>query len=385
MKTEDFITLILKKGYDFWGGVPCSFFKPLISYAIESPKITYIAASSEGEAVGVAMGAYLASKKSVVICQNSGLGNMVNPITSLNYPFRIPVLLIISHRGAPNIKDEPQHTFMGKITEDILDTMKIPWDVLPDNLNDLQNILDKADSYMQEKQLPYALIVKKGTFDAYSAKDIFYESSRPVLPQGEFVCSNENRMKRKEAIKIIKDFCPESTILLGTTGKIGRELFNLGYKSSHLYVVGGMGCAASIGLGISLCNLEKRVVVLDGDGSVLMKMGCLATIGKYYPKKFVHIILDNETYESTGAQATASSYVDFAEIAAACSYKAAFRCDRPDVLLDVLKKAVNIEGPVLIHLKVLSGSDKDLPRPDISPVQVKEQIRKELLVEGSRN
>lgn len=375
IKAYDFIKPALAKGYSFWAGVPCSFLKPFINYVIQSPDLTYIGACSEGEAVGVAAGAYLAGRKTVLVCQNSGLGNMVNPLTSLNYPFRIPTLMIVTHRGAPGLKDEPQHALMGKITENILDVLQIPWKVFPDQVKDIDGVIKEADEYMIRERLPYALIMKKGTVAPYPLKEnIVCPPSGRVAPEGEFVVANDRRMRRLDALKIIKKQLVNDELIVATTGKAGRELFALGHCANQIYIVGSMGCASAIGLGLSLCQNRRKVVVLDGDGAVLMKMGVLATIGHYRPKDFMHIILDNEAHESTGGQATVSGSIDFAQVASACAYNAVFRGDTKIALKEMLKIALDTKGPVMIHVKVAIGSDPSLGRPTLTPVQVKEQF-----------
>ena len=172
IKANDFISACMSHCYTFYTGVPCSFLKPLINYVIQNPDVDYIAASSEGEAIGIATGAYLAGDKSVVMCQNSGLGNMVNPLTSLNFPFRIPLLLIITLRGGLHLNDEPQHELMGQITSELLDTLRIPWDFFPIDTEKITTVLDRAENEMTKTGLPFALIMKKGSVDK---TDLFYD------------------------------------------------------------------------------------------------------------------------------------------------------------------------------------------------------------------
>lgn len=383
IQAEDFIKSALAKNYSFWTGVPCSILKSLISYVNQSPDVNYLGASSEGEAVGIAIGAYLTGKKTVVFCQNSGLGNTVNPITSLNHPFSIPTLFLVSYRGEPDFKDEPQHLFMGTITEDILTTMHIPWAIFPDRIENINEAFDKADEYITKKGLPYALIIKKGTVVPYTLREnMAYERCLENTLQGEFNVVKEKRMPRFDAIKIIRNSLVNGELIIGTTGKIGRELFALGHSANQFYVVGGMGCAAAIGLGLSLCQKKHRVVVLDGDGAVLMKMGVLATIGHSRPKNLIHIILDNEVHESTGGQPTVSGCIDFAKIASACSYKAIFRCDTAVALKEIVKTALNSEGPVMIHVKIAKGSAPNLGRPTLTPIQVKKQFMRYIAQSG---
>ena len=376
IQASDLISACVSRGYTFYTGVPCSFLKPLINYVIQSPDVDYIAASSEGEAVGIAAGAYLAGRRAVVMCQNSGLGNMVNPLTSLNFPFCIPSLLIIPLRGEPHLNDEPQHELMGQITGELLNTLRIQWDFFPTETEKIAMVLDRAESEMAKQTgLPFALIMKKGSVDQTDLHDNHKSYSQfQAMPAGEFRSKPENRMSRLESIKIIREAFGNNDAIIATTGKIGRELFTLGDTDNQLYVVGSMGCAAGLGFGIQRIKPNQRVVVLDGDGAVLMKMGTLATIGSNKPARFIHIILDNEAYESTGGQRSISPGVDFCRIAAACGYKKCYRVDTHNDLIHAIHAVKEATGPSLIHVKVSSGSDSSLERPTLRPFQVKERF-----------
>ncbi len=385
LQASDFISACTSLGYTFFTGVPCSFLKPLINYIIQSPDVDYIAASSEGEAVGIAAGSYLASRKSVVMCQNSGLGNMVNPLTSLNFPFRIPLLLIITLRGEPHLNDEPQHELMGQITGDLLETLHIQWDFFPDVPEKIGMVLGRAGNEMAKTGLPFALIMKKGSVGKTDLLYDFTKSNQSLAePAGEFKSKPENRMSRIESIKIIREtFCDDDAII-ATAGKTGRELFTLGDTKNQLYVVGSMGCAAGIGFGIQYVKPKQHVIVLDGDGAALMKMGTIATIGYYKPEQFIHIILDNEAYESTGEQYSVSSSVDFCHVASACGYRRCYRADTKDDLINAVNSARAGKGPSLIRVKVSISSNSDLGRPTLKPYQVKERFMK-FLTRGDKS
>lgn len=360
------------RGYSLYTGVPCSFLKPFINAVIEDSSIRYIGAASEGEAVGISLGAFLAGQKSVTMCQNSGLGNMVNPLTSLNYPFRIPTLLIVTWRGQPGLPDEPQHEQMGQITSALLDTMEIPWAILPQAEEEIEPAIAKADTYMQEHQKPYALIMPKGSVaprELTSHKEV-------ALNRGEVTDfpAYGSRMTRTEAIALILDHQSGEEVIVATTGKTGRELYTLCDRELHLYVVGGMGTAGAIGLGIASTLPTQPVIVLDGDGALLMKMGALATIGYYQPPNLLHIVLDNEQHDSTGGQATSSSVVQFADIAIAANYRhACFVGDRQG-MIKALQLLQSQPGPSLLHVKIKPGSLADLGRPKIKPHEVKERL-----------
>lgn len=376
LQAKKFISACISRGYTFFTGVPCSFLKPLINYVIRYPDLDYVSASSEGEAVGIAAGAYLAGNKAVVMCQNSGLGNTVNPLTSLNFPFRIPVLLIITLRGEFGLKDEPQHELMGQITGTLLDTMHIPWTFFPHDAAMTDKVFDRAEKQMNETGLPFALIMKKG---AVAKTDLKHRGIKTTNfhtnhSQGSFSLPPAERMSRMEAVRILRQEVSDRDALVATTGKIGRELFALRDSKNQLYVVGSMGCAAGIGFGIQYIRKRQRVIVLDGDGAALMKMGTLATIGHYQPSRLIHVILDNESYESTGGQFTVSSSVDFCTVASGCGYRQCYRADTRSDLQSAINSTKKANGPSLIHVKVSRDSKSDLGRPDVKPIDVKRRF-----------
>jgi phosphonopyruvate decarboxylase len=373
LQAKEFISTCTSRGYNFFTGVPCSFLKPLINDVIRYPDLDYISASSEGEAVGIAAGAYLAGQKGVVMCQNSGLGNTVNPLASLNFPFRIPLLLIITLRGEPGLQDEPQHELMGQITGALLDTLRIHWTFFPQESAMVGKTFDKAERHVSKTGLPFALVMKKGSVAGADLKHSSAKSTgfHTCHSQGTFALPPAKRMSRMEAIGILKQELSESDALVATTGKIGRELFTLGDGDNQLYVVGSMGCAAGIGFGIQYVKKHQRVVVLDGDGAALMKMGTLATIGHYQPSGLIHVVLDNESYESTGGQFTVSPSVDFCTIASGCGYRQCYRVDSKSDLKKAVHSIREIKGPSLIHVKVSKGSGSDLGRPNVGPADVR--------------
>ena len=376
LHAKDFISACISRGYTFFTGIPCSFLKSLINYVAQCEDLNYIAATSEGEAVGIAAGAYLAGRKAVVMCQNSGLGNTINPLTSLNFPFRIPILLIVTLRGEPGLKDEPQHELMGQITGKLLDTLRIPWTFFPNDPEMIYTTLDQAQSEMATTRLPFALIMKKGSVvktDLATGASMAL-SMRQILPEGQFHCEPGERMPRMEAIRIVRETISNECAVIATTGKIGRELFTLGDSHNQLYVVGSMGCAAAIGFGIQHVRPKQRVIILDGDGAALMKMGSFVTIGYYKAERLIHIILDNETYESTGGQRSVSPSVDFCKVGSACGYRQCYRADTKSDLISAINSATELPGPSLIHIKVSCGSAPDLGRPTLKPFQVKERF-----------
>ena len=361
-------------GCSFFSGVPCSFLTPLINAVINDRELDYVGATSEGEAVGINLGASLAGRRTVTLCQNSGLGNTVNPLTSLNFPFRIPTLLITTWRGEPGIGDEPQHELMGRITQRLLDTIDIPWLPFPEEAEEMDAALAHADSSMKARQLPFAFVLRKGTIAPCAlqprAKTVAAKAQERLLPFD----SPEARLTRTGAIERILRTCGEDDAIVATTGKTGRELFTVSDRPGNFYVVGGMGAASAIGLGITHARPQQRVIVLDGDGAALMKMGTLATIGHCQPERLMHIILDNEAHDSTGGQATVSPTVSFAKIAAAASYRNVFSAERGEDVAACLAEMRERPGPSLLHLKIRPGSPGKLGRPTVPPQAIKERF-----------
>ena len=368
-----FITALKRLCYSQFAGVPCSYLKPFINFVINDPTLDYIGAASEGEAVAISLGAFLAGRKTVTMCQNSGLGNMVNPLTSLNFPFRIPTLLIVTWRGQPGRIDEPQHEQMGAITPKLLELMDIPWSIFPQTESEIDSVIDKADEYMRENSRPYALVMPE---DSVASHELTQQQRGQVVITNRltYPARPDDRLTRTEALELIVSAQPADRAIVATTGKTGRELFTVSDSPANIYVVGGMGTASGIGLGIAHALPEKSVTVIDGDGAALMKLGTLATIGYYQPKNLLHIILDNEQHDSTGGQQTVSSTVRFAEVAAAVNYRnAAFAEDRESIAESV-KKLLMLPGPSLLHIKIKPGSPPKLGRPTIKPYEVKQRF-----------
>ncbi|WP_100551360.1 phosphonopyruvate decarboxylase [Caedibacter taeniospiralis] len=359
---EYFTNALIDRGVQFFTGVPCSYLTPLINEVIATEVTDYVIASSEGDALAMASGAWLAGKLGLVMCQNSGLGNMINPLTSLNAPFNIPVLLLITWRGKPGEPDEPQHEVMGKITTGLLDLMGIQWSYFPETEAEVLASLDKAMSVMGNAHCPYALILQKDSF----------KTGKPA-PK---VVEDAHLPTREEVLSTFLKSLPDEVSVIATTGKTGRELYTLQDHSKHFYCVGSMGYANALAHGVAL-NSKKPVFVIDGDGAAIMHLGNLTSIGASAPSNLVHVILDNGTYDSTGAQATVSEYVDFAALAKSLGYKKQFRCSSLRDFSNALK-TVDSGGPALIHLKIKSGSMKNLGRPAVKPHEIARRLRQHI-------
>jgi phosphonopyruvate decarboxylase len=354
IQAEEFVEAARKIGFEWYAGVPCSFLTPFINYVINDETLTYISSANEGDALAAAAGAAIGGKRSVVMMQNSGLGNAVNPLASLTYIFRIPLLIICTLRGDPNLKDEPQHELMGQITGELLSTLTIPWEFFPTQTAEIEPVLQRAEDYMRRERRPYALIMQKGTIASHALKQQSIGNGSNVKHRycnraSFFTRNGKQHLSRHEALHRIVDLTqPQNTVVIATTGYTGRELFALSDSNNHLYMVGSMGCASSLGLGLSLVRPDLKVVVIDGDGAALMRMGNFATVGAYGGSNLIHILLDNEVHDSTGAQATVSSKVSFAKIAEACGYSVAIEGDDLSSLDALFAEKVSREPSLLI-------------------------------------
>lgn len=361
-----------KAGVDLVTGTPCSMLISLLEQA-EKDNITYLATSNEGEAVALAAGAELGGRKPLVVFQNSGLGNAINPLTSLSIPFQIPSLLLITWRGEPDANDEPQHELMGTITPGFLDLMGIPWKALPEKSADLSTVLQSAFEHLQRHRTPYALLMKSSILRQSS------ESTVPELPKAIAIdqslphWQNQERWEQDDVLSVIQTNTGEDDIVLATTGYTGRALYALEDRPNQLYMVGSMGCVATLGLGLALACPDKRVVTIDGDGALLMHLGSLATLGAAQPKNLIHVLLDNGVHDSTGSQATASANVDFATVAKACGYAKVVRAYDLEELEIQLQETW--EELTFLHVRTLPRSNRNLPRPELSPAETAQRLR----------
>ncbi|HKK16947.1 MAG TPA: thiamine pyrophosphate-binding protein, partial [Gammaproteobacteria bacterium] len=262
IEAREFVEAARKLGFTRYTGVPCSFLTPFINYVINDDKLQYISSANEGDALATAAGAAVGGERAVVMMQNSGLGNAVSPLTSLAWVFRIPMIIITTHRGAPGVKDEPQHELMGRITPDMLDTMQVPWETFPAAKTDIAPALDRACNYMRDQQRPYGFIMEKGTVSTHSLEKNAINNVSARRPQRKQFTSNRALTSRKQVLEQIIRLTPESnTVLIATTGFTGRELYAISDRVNHLYMVGSMGCASSLGLGLALARPDLHIVV----------------------------------------------------------------------------------------------------------------------------
>ena len=360
-----FVDTLRHFGIDFFAGVPDSLLKNICAYISDHLDNRHnIIAANEGGAVGVAAGYHLATGKiPVVYMQNSGEGNIINPLASLTDKevYNIPVLLVIGWRGRPGVHDEPQHVKQGKVTLPLLDTMGIRYQVLSQEEDEaLRQIRDAVD-YMKTTNEVFALVVEKNTFDAYTLQK---------------KVENDLTLSREEAIQITAAALGSNDCIVSTTGMISRELFEYrtAMDQSHerdFLTVGSMGHASQIALGIALEKPDRHVWCFDGDGAVIMHMGSMAITASKAPCNFVHVLFNNGAHDSVGGQPTVGLNIDIPAIAKAVGYKNAFSVNTAEALKALLGNPAIKEGPVLIEVQVRKGNRKDLGRPTTTPTQNK--------------
>lgn len=363
-------------GISFFSGVPDSLLQDICAYITDhADSSSHIIAANEGGAVALAIGHYLATgSPGLVYMQNSGQGNVINPLMSLadNDVYGIPMVLVIGWRGEPGYKDEPQHVKQGKITLSLLETMGISYKVLPDEETSAAAVLAEQVRLTLEKKQPTAVIVRKGTFAAYKLKN---------------TTQNEYTLSREEAVGCVANALPDGAVIVSTTGKASRELYEyrdqigIGHDKDFL-TVGGMGHASQIALGIALAKRERAVYCLDGDGAALMHLGGMGIAARHGPENFRHILLNNGVHDSVGGQPTIGFQIDFCKIAKAMGYKATFAINSREELEAVMPVFTKEKGPVFLEVRVSAGARDDLGRPKTTPSQNKDDFMEFLRAEN---
>jgi phosphonopyruvate decarboxylase len=393
IEARNFVEAARERGFHWYAGVPCSFLTPFINYVLQDPSLHYLSMANEGDAVALIAGVALAGNaraphgRGVAMMQNSGLGNAVSPLTSLTWTFRLPQLLIVTWRAQPGIADEPQHALMGPITPAMLETMEIPWELFPTESEQSGPVLDRAIAHMDRTGRPYALVMQKGSVAAYPLKAGFGAiRSRSGGAAPAFAAARgtaaDARSSRQDALRaVVAQTSPDSTVLLASTGFCGRELYAIDDRPNHLYMVGSMGCVLPLALGLALARPDMRVIALDGDGAALMRLGAFATVGAYGPANLWHLLLDNGVHDSTGGQATVSPRISFAMMAAACGYASSLETSDLGQIRSWLNERP-ADGARFARLFIRPGTPSDLPRPAVTPVDVKIRLMQHMGAPG---
>jgi len=368
MNVEDFVSVL---NCDFYTGVPDSQLKALCNYLMNTYGIDekhHIIAANEGNCTALAAGYHLATGKvPVVYMQNSGEGNIINPVASLlnDKVYAIPAIFVIGWRGQPGIHDEPQHVYQGEITCKLLDLMDI------DNFTiEKDTTVDEIKKIMQK----YNTILKLGKQVAFVVK------KGALTYDDEIVYQNDNEMLREEIIEHIVEVTGENPII-STTGKASRELFEIREKNnqSHQYdflTVGSMGHTSSIALGVAINKPDEKIWCIDGDGSALMHLGAMAVVGNNNPSNLVHIVINNEAHETVGGMPTVVNTVNLIEIARSCGYSHVSSVDNFDDLDYELEKVKNDNQLSFIEIKSSIGARENLGRPTTTAIENKMNFMK---------
>ena len=385
IEARQFVEPARERGFSWYAGVPCSYLTPFINYVLQDEGLRYVSMANEGDAVALIAGVALAqddgvpARRGVVMMQNSGLGNAVSPLTSLTWTFRLPQLLIVTWRGQPGVPDEPQHALMGPITPALLETMEIPWELFPTEVDAVGPALERATAYMDETGRPYALLMQKGSVADHALRpSAIRAGQRRLGPDALRIQPStvppDTRPSRQEVLReVVAHTSTTATAILASTGFCGRELYAIADRPNHLYMVGSMGCVQPLGLGLALARPDLQVLALDGDGAALMRMGAFATVGAYGPNNLLHLLLDNGAHDSTGGQSTVSPQISFAHIASACGYASSLETDDAGQLAAWLNAPAGT-GPRFARLLTRTGTPRDLPRPSVSPLEVKRRL-----------
>jgi phosphonopyruvate decarboxylase len=346
MSPDEFVQTLVDHGIRRFTGVPCSFFQSAINRILDDKRLRYTIAPNEGAALAIAAGSTMTGETTALLIQNSGFGNLINPLTSLNLIYGIPAIVFMSGR-AYGVSDEPQHEIIGRTMAKLLETMGVPYRDMPAEKDAFDVALEEALEKIEKEKKPYFFLVRKDSIDEYA----------PARKT-----TNSFPLKRIDAIRAVTAEVPEDVCIVATTGKPSRELFSVADRPKNFYMQGSMGHAASIGLGIAMSRPSEKVVVLDGDGAVLMHMGILSTVGHYAPANFLHVILDNESYETTGDQDTTSSTTDFCAAALAAGYKNAQDAKTEKDIREKIRLLLKSKGPSLLRIKINRLPTNDIPR-----------------------
>lgn len=355
-----------ERGLEFFTGVPDSTYKAWMNYLYHGQDdLTNVVTVNECEATAVAAGYHLATDHyGVVYMQSDGLGKAVNPLTSLTNEevYNIPMVLLIGWRSEPGTEDAVQHDKMGEILLNLLDLLDVPYQVVPRDTEGAAAVLDDAIRHLENDGTPYAMIVRQETFDA---------TEDYPAPSGP------GSLTREEAVQTAVDQLEGEELVLGTTGKLSRELYEYrkarGDDLGHdFYNVGAMGCVQSIAFGMTFEEPDRPIVVFDGDGSVLMQLGALSTTGNWQPPNYHHFIFDNAAHDSTGGQDTVSPSVDFAAIAESCGYRTSTVATEESEIADTVTTDLQQEGPTMTVIEIDRGARPDLGRPTESLGELKQ-------------
>ena len=363
IKVKTLIDLLKRNKSDFFSGVPDSVLKELSS-SIQNEK-NHIIATNEGSAVSIAIGQYLSTKKiPVVYMQNSGLSNALNPLISIAHKkvYSIPLILIIGWRGSPRLKDEPQHNVKGKITEQILKLLNIKYTIIRSNL-DLKKF-DKQIKIAKKNKSIVACLIEQGSL----------EKNKKPIKRKSFYSLNKELF-----FKTLLESISKKTKIISSTGYNSRELMYVREKyqvknNKDFYMVGGMGHTSSVALGCSLSS-KHNIICIDGDGSFLMHLGSIKTVGSFAKKNFKYILLNNNAHDSVGGQNTYANEIDFDKLSKSLGFKKFYSIKNKKEVKKKIKDFLSANDLSFLEVKVANSSVKKLPRPT-DLIKIKNQFMK---------
>ena len=375
--------LLDAEGFDFFTGVPCSLAEGIIAALEHRPAARgtpYIAAAREDISLGLAAGAWLGGRVPAVIMQNSGLGTSANALVSLSLLYRLPALLLMTWRGFEGT-DAPEHIMMGEITRPLLDLMDVPHRVLARGSEETDVAWARALALRSSQ--PVALLLPPRVLEADTPEPA---SPAPSTPQAPVTAAPPSAvpssLSRFEALRAAVGALGREPVV-HANGYVCRESFAVRDRPENFYMIGSMGLASSIALGLALVRPERRIVVFDGDGNLLMNLGILPmvggarAIGHVRPANFVHVVFDNGVYGSTGGQLSPSRGVGLAAVAAACGYARAETVDSAAGVESALRAAIEADGPSFILVRV-NAEERSAPRIPYAPEEIRDRFRRAL-------
>jgi phosphonopyruvate decarboxylase len=370
--------LLERHGIDLAAGVPCSLVEDLIAVLERHPHLPYVTAVREDAALGVAAGAWLAGRRPAVIMQNSGLGTALNALASLSCMYGLPALLLVTWRGYQG-KDAPEHILMGDITPRLLELLGIAYRVL--GADSAGADVAWAAREMDIGGAPVALLVPPGVVEMGRVHTSAAATSTPTAPARvaapapapAFTALPRPRLSRLAALQAaVKALDREAVV--HANGYICRESASIVDRPENFYMIGSMGLAAAIGLGVALARPSPPTVVFDGDGNLLMGLGVLGMVGALRPRGFVHCVFDNEVYGSTGNQVSPSRALRLDRIAAAAGYRTSVAVTERSEIDGALRAALRSDGPHFILVKV-TAEEAEVPRITHSPAEIRDRFR----------
>lgn len=371
IKPINYLNKLKALGVSFFTGVPDSLLKEFCACVSETcNQDSHLITANEGAAVGLSIGYYLGTGNvPMIYLQNSGLGNIINPVLSLasEQVYGIPMLIMVGWRGEPRVKDEPQHIHQGRVMLDSLEGMDLPYVVLSREEKDAIEQTKTALALARKRNSPVVIVVRKGSFENFPVK-------RPL-------CDLE--LSREAAVTTLADMLPDDGVVVCTTGMASRELFEFRANNSQghhrdFLTVGGMGHASQIALGLCKTQPERPIYCFDGDGAALMHMGSLAIIGQSTAANLIHIVFNNGVHDSVGGQPTVGFGINLCEIARACGYAFTATVQSIEGITEALESAKKMPGPHFIDIHVRPGNRKNIGRPTSSPAENKNSFMRHL-------